>query len=148
MKDIIVMSLIVNMQEDAELFESSVRLQDVATGLKKIIEGQQIEETRSFDWVRDFTRQIDFDSEHYHENKAPEVCVRATRLRPFFFGALSKLRLPWNPKLLERVYDTLNSYGKKVLLFRDELEQARQIYQTMATDILTKLQYAQGMGQI
>jgi hypothetical protein len=144
------MVLIGNLKEESDFFVANAKFQDAARGLQLILEGKlvSLDLQESFDWVRDLTGQIDFDSKYYNASESSEVCVRTTKLRPFFFEALSKLKLPWNPGLLERAYETLSSYGKKVLLSTEELKQVHNIYQTMATDILTKIQYSAGLGQI
>ena len=68
------MALTGNLQDEAELFYASVRLQSVATGLKKIIDGQQIEEreAENFEWCENLLRQMDWNSEHYNEREHPE----------------------------------------------------------------------------
>ena len=144
------MSLTGNLQDEAELFSASVRLQSVAIGLNKIIDGQQIEgrEQENFEWAGNLVGQMDWNSKHYHQREHPELCVMATRLRPRFYDALLRLRIPFDAKFSEGLYDTLKSYGKKVQLGTEKLRQAHQVVQSMATDTLTELQYAPGMGQI
>ncbi len=137
------MSSIGNLKKEIELLVVSSRLQSVATGLKKIINKRQVDkiEEENFDWVRNLTGQMDWNSEHYHKKEHPELCVIATELRPLFYKALLKSRIKFNPKFSEGIYEILKSYGRKVLLSQDSLEQTYQIYQTMATDILTGLSY-------
>lgn len=139
-----ILSLAINLQDKAELFSASVRLQSVATGLQRIIDRQQMEEraTENFKWMGNLVGQMDWDSQHYHQREHPELCLIATKLRPRFYEALLRFRIPFDAKFSEGIYETLKSYGGKVQLEVEELRQAHQIFESMATDILTELQYA------
>jgi hypothetical protein len=139
-----------DLREEAGLFVASSRLQSVADGLKKIIDGWQIElsETGNFDWVRDLTGQLDWNSDYYGRGEHLELFVMATRLRPIFYEALFKFRVPFGERFSEGVYETLKSYGRNVQLSREGLKQACDVYQEMATSILTELQRVHRMDQV
>ncbi|HIH13294.1 MAG: hypothetical protein J4469_05130 [Candidatus Aenigmarchaeota archaeon] len=143
------MGLTRNLQYEAELFAASSRLQSVATGLNAIIVGQQIDvgEQEHFEWAGSLMGQMDWHSDHYHQKEHPELGVIATRLRPNFYGTLCRLRIPFNTTFSEGLYETLKSRGEKVKLGTEELIQAHQVVQSLATDTLTKLRYAHGRAQ-
>jgi hypothetical protein len=144
------MSLARNLQDDAERFSASVRLQSVASGLKRILDGQPIDEREAedFEWGAHILGRMDWNSSHYRQKENTELCVMATRLRPIFYGALMKSRIPFDESFSEAIYTTLLSYGKKMPLGREELQQAQQLFQSMASTTLTELQYAHGTGRI
>ena len=144
------MSLDGNLQDDAELFAASVRLQSVATGLNGLLDGKTVDERdiESFGWAGNLVGQMDLNSEHYRKSEHPELTVIATRLRPRFYGALLKHAVLYGPSFSDGVYETLVSFGRNVRLNTKELGQACQVIQSMATDILAELQRSSGSGQI
>ncbi|MEK6893151.1 MAG: hypothetical protein AABX07_03015, partial [Nanoarchaeota archaeon] len=87
-------------------------------------------------------------SKHYRKKEHPELCVIATELRPSFYKALQKLGISFDRRFFEGVYETLKSRGRKLRLNTEELRYAHRIFQSMADDTLTKLQYVYGRGQI
>lgn len=99
------MSSIFGLQDEVELLSVSSRLQLVADGLKKIINGQQPEKTEMeyFSWAGDLTGEMDWNSKQYQ--KHPELCVIATILRPKFYGALIKLGIPFDAGFFEGLYE-------------------------------------------
>ncbi|MBU1129514.1 MAG: hypothetical protein KJ949_02700 [Nanoarchaeota archaeon] len=140
----------INLQEEVKLFCASSKFQSISTGLGKIIEGQKInkEEKEIFEEVGNLFGQIDLDSKYYMKEH-PELCVIATELRPEFYKTLLNLKIPFNQNFSERIYNTLKSYGKNMQLKREELNQMYKLFETMSTNIITKLQYAYGLsGQI
>jgi len=144
------MGLVRDVQREGKLLSISTRLQSVAIGLNKIIDGQQIEtsETENFEWAGNLFGQMDLDSEHYRRREHPELCVIATELRPKLYEAILKFKIPFDAKFSEGLYETLKSYGRKVQLKTDRLRQACQIFQSMGNDILTGIQCSYKMGQI
>lgn len=135
----------IDLQERAELSVASVRFQDVATGLKQIIEGQPAKKTESVDWVRKLIGRIYRGSEQYQREEHPEMENVAANLRPLFY-TLFQLGITYDAALFERIYEQFNSSETTAQLPKEVLEQARQLYQRMATDILAELN--RGRGQI
>lgn len=142
------MSGIEYLQEWSKFFVISSRLESVARGLQKIIDGQKIDESesRNFAWVGDLIGQMDDKSKYYNPEEHPELSVIATQLAPKFYGALIRFDLPYNKDFSKRLSKTLKSYGKEVKLGKKELIKAQQVYQEMAESILIDLQ--EGSGQI
>ncbi len=130
-----------DLQDIAELFCTSVRLQDAATGLKKIIDGQQISsrDAEDFEWAGNLLGRMDWNSEHYEKGEHPELSLIATDLRPTFYRTITMYKIPFDAKFSEDFYETLKSYGKTVKLGRTELRQAHQIFESLAAYTLNEL---------
>lgn len=135
-----------DLQDRAELFSASVKLQDVATGLKQLIEGQPTKKTENVDWVRKLIGRIYRGSEQYQRGEHPEMENIAANLRPLFYRTLLQLEITFDPVLFERVYEQFDSPGTAAHLPKEALEQAYRLYQRMATGLLTELN--RGRGQI
>lgn len=138
----------VTLQDDAELFMASARFQSVASGLKKIIDGQKIEGTEAehLSWTGDLTGRMDWISQQGSEH--PELSVLATRLRPTYYSALLRVGVPYSDTFSQRLHETLQSGGRDNHLNTEELARAHLVYQEMATCILSYLQNSCQMGQI
>ena len=131
-----------DMRIEAELLSAASRLQTVATGLKKIIGGELLEdrERDGLDSFGDLFGEIDWRSKHYKRHENPELSAMATRLRPIFYGKIIELKVPLDADYSERVYQTLKSAGRKVALSPPELVQVQQVFQLMSDKILSGLQ--------
>ena len=142
------MSGITDMKDEVELLSASSRLQTVATGLKKLIDKELLENTERDELTRlgELFGQIDWDSEHHKRNEHPELSVIATQLRPTFYRKLTELKVPFDKDYSERVYQTLKSAGRKISLSPHELVQVQQVFQLMSYEILSGLQYTHMMS--
>lgn len=127
-----------NLGKDMESLSISTKLQSIATGLQKIINHQPIkkDDKEKFEWGANLLGQIDWESKHY--GKHPELSVIATELRPEFYDI-------FNTEYLERIYQTLKSQGKKVLLSKEELMKTYKGFALIATNVLYS---SHPMGQI
>jgi hypothetical protein len=134
------MSLKRNLRYEAELFLASSRLQSVASGLKKIIDGKEVNDSKNFCWAGDLTARMDFNSKYFQEKE--ELCVIATRLRPKFYEAILKFEIPFDSNFSDNLYETLNSGCNRIELKDNELRQAYQLYQGIASSILNDLRNA------
>jgi hypothetical protein len=136
-----------DLDEYAETFVISTRMQEVARALDSIMGGKTLETRPAvLDWVAEVTGQIDFDAPINNPGISPEIKVVATRLRPLFFELLSQLRIPNGSAFLGQTYKTLKSYGARVVLSREELMQARELYGVIGQNLLVSLQA--GTGQL
>lgn len=131
------------LQDLAKLFEASSRFQTVASELLKIINNPELtcDESKTFDWVANLLGQIDWDSEPYKQETFTGLTVLATELRPLFYQSLVRLDINSGRFFLDRVYDALKTYGKNCQLSANELNQAQQLFQCMATDILVQFSH-------
>jgi hypothetical protein len=128
-------------QNRARLFDVSSRLQSVATGMRKMAFRQSfnLAETINFPWVGDLIGQLDWNSDHYNKEH-PELTITATSLRPKFYSAIKNLKIRFDARFSECLYQALKSYGEINFLRDKELRQAYELIQTLATGTLDELQ--------
>jgi len=126
----------------AKLFSDSVRLQNVANGLKKLIDGQPIN-TRDRDnlkWGAKLLCEMDYDSARYFKKRSPEMCVVGTRLAPWFYDVLIKLEFFDYKTFLSQSYKVMmDSKARKSGLERG-LYGAYSIFNQMTDIALGRLQ--------
>ncbi|MBI2499455.1 hypothetical protein HYV88_04400 [Candidatus Woesearchaeota archaeon] len=121
-------SLSVDLMEDAELFAVSSRLVTASRVLKKLVVGESLDgcEEKSASYVANMISAIDRGSTVYNAQNFP--CVLATRVRPDYFGARIDALVFGVPTqdqgFLDRICQTLSSAGREVYLDEEELRQA------------------------
>ena len=141
-----------NMQIERDLLASSSRLLTVATGLKKIVDGESptLEGRERQELVRmaHLFGQIVCNSKYSIREEHPEFEMEATRLSPIFYRKLIELKVPFDRAYSQRVYQTLKSAGKRVALSAQELSQVQQVFQEMSDGIVSGLQYAPASSDV
>lgn len=125
----------IDLLDEATLFAVSVRLQSVASDLKKIIDGQEAE-IKHFEWTGSLVSQMDWNSKYHNRN--PELCVIATKLRSQFYSTLSRYGISSRDQFSDRLYEILKS-PTDIQPEDKNLELAYNIIRSMATKILNEL---------
>jgi hypothetical protein len=131
-----------NMKREKEFFSSSIKLQAVATGLKKLLDGNPLDpfEIKGFDYMGDLFGELDWESRHYKKEEHPELSAIATELRPFFYKAILVKKINFVPGYSRRIYQNLKSAGEEKSLSYEEIFQVQGIFQFMADNALRELQ--------
>lgn len=119
------------MLEKAEMFAVSARLTTTSSCLEKIAEGSLTDtEKELLGWAGSMLGRVDWHSPYHETSDFSEVL--ATSLRPGFYGAFIKMRLPPNRDFLDRLYNTLVSKGEKQELSEKELITAKELLKRMS----------------
>ncbi len=95
-------------------------------------------------FVRDITRQIDFDSKT-HGKCSPETTVNATRLRPVFYDSARSVGLNLHSTFLSRLCEALN-FGDTIPSTSEEIQKASALYAKVSQELLTR--YGSDSGRI
>jgi hypothetical protein len=135
------MSVDIYSEGSAKLFSAGVKLQTVATGLKKIIENINLNssEKKAMTWAKSLLEQMAWHLEDYEKQKNFKMVVLATHLRPGFYHELFKLRIPFDNNYSKRAYQTLQTFGETGLEAR-EMTKFQNLFQQMSNSILGFLQ--------
>jgi len=126
-----------DLQYEAEILDLGSKLQVVATGLRKIEEGQQIEadEAEKLSWIAGVTKKIQ-DNFAPSRETSKELSMMETKLAARFYKQVNLLQIPLDTGFSKRLYTTLASGGREFGLRREELKRAQKLYQSMANSFL------------
>jgi hypothetical protein len=109
-----------NLGEFTEMFVAAVRLTEVYSAIRRINDDSlSNNDQESLQWAGTLVGNLDNYSRH-HTGYNDLACT----LRPHFYGAFLEMRSPADRDFLDRLYDTLESGGKKQLLSPEELKVA------------------------
>ena len=127
---------------DARLFAESSALDDVVTGLTKIIKRNKLtqNEREKLDWAARLWGQMDWNSGHYETGVPANLMLTAMSLRPLFYKTLVDLGIRLTPNFSKRVYTTLESCGERRTLSSEELDKVKDLFSYMKDHTLAELQ--------
>ena len=140
------MDLAEDLRRSSELFDVSLRLQSVANGLGRMIDGLNIQGhgDENFGWGAYLLGQMDTSSEHYARREHLGMLVLETSLKPYFYKALQNARVEFNSELSKKVYETLQ-FPDRNSLNMEELQKVKQIFELMGRYVLNELQSVHGL---
>ena len=126
--------------DHSELFCTSVKFQNVASGLKRIIENEPVERKDHLAWAGELLRQLPFDSEYFNKGE-PKVILEATKIRPQFYEARIRKEINFDKDFYDKLYETLKNPEKPTQLEPERLRDAINLFQYMADRTLSELQH-------
>jgi hypothetical protein len=143
------MTLLGKMEKEAQYLCASVRFNNAVEMLRKLNEGIGLYsiEQEEFKKLGDLFGEIDWELKDSEKEKHPELCVRATYLRPLFYQSVLETGVP-NERFAINLYQTLKSGGEQVNLSSEEIIRAQEIFVLMSRKSLNCLRKYNHSGQI
>ena len=137
--------MFINLQKTSELIIASSKLQTVATGLQKIVDGNKLSdyELEAFNWAGDLYGRLDWHSTLHRNNEHGELESLASELRDIFYKNLLQFAILLDNDYSERTYQTLKS-PKDCKLSNEESLQIKTLFEAMHDYALGTLQAGHG----
>jgi len=128
-----------DLQIQTKYFILGCKFNDAEESLIKLRNGFSLspQELTYFEFLGNLFEQMDMESEAFKSREHPELSVEATRMRPFFYNALSELKIT-EPRFIKEVYPIFKSVNKKSDLKTGDVSKIEGILHSMTSQCMSK----------